>query len=108
MRYVTYSMSTEHIEQQSNRATEHSTGHVTHRSAVLVAGRDEHRRIRTHCLGHHYKNVEIHLPVRNNSSIRNTSFIQNGFFISKMSTTTTISIPTSTKRTMPNRPFPLI
>ena len=48
-------MSTEHTEQQSNRATEHSAGHVTHRSAVLAAGRDERRRIKTFCLRPHYK-----------------------------------------------------
>ena len=52
--YAICSVSTEHTEQQSNRATEHSAGHVTHRSAVLAAGRDERRRIRTHYLGHHY------------------------------------------------------
>ena len=53
-KYAICSVSTEHTEQQSNRATEHSAGHVTHRSAVLAAGRDERRRIRTYCLGHHY------------------------------------------------------
>lgn len=37
---TTCSVSTEHTEQQSNRATEHSAGHVTHRSAVG----DERRR----------------------------------------------------------------
>ena len=52
--YATCSVSTEHTEQQSNRATEHSAGHVTHRSAVLAAGRDGRRRIQTSCLGHHY------------------------------------------------------
>ena len=35
MGYATCSVSTEHIEQQSNRATEHSAGHVTQRSAGL-------------------------------------------------------------------------
>lgn len=38
--YATCSVSTEHTEhteQQSNRATEHSAGHVTQRSAVLAA-----------------------------------------------------------------------
>ena len=39
---------------QSSRAAEHSAGHVTRRSAFLAAGCDERRRIRTHCLGHHY------------------------------------------------------
>ena len=43
--YATCSVSTEHTEQQSNRATEHSAGHVTQRSAVLAAGRDERRRL---------------------------------------------------------------
>jgi hypothetical protein len=33
--YATCSVSTERTEQQSNRATEHSAGHVTHRSAGL-------------------------------------------------------------------------
>jgi len=37
--YAACSVSKEHTEQQSNRATEHSTAHVTHRSAVLAAGR---------------------------------------------------------------------
>ena len=55
VRYATCSVSTEHTEQQSNRATEHSAGHVTHRSAVLAASRDERRRIQTFCLRPHYK-----------------------------------------------------
>ena len=38
VRYATCSVSTEHTEQQSNRATEHSAGHVTHRSACLGSG----------------------------------------------------------------------
>ena len=50
MGYATCSVSTEHTEQQSNRATEHSAGHVTQRSAVLAAGRDERRRYLTFCL----------------------------------------------------------
>ena len=58
VRYATCSVSTEHTEQQSNRVTEHSAGHVTHRSAVLAAGRDERRRIQTRCLGHHYIGLE--------------------------------------------------
>jgi hypothetical protein len=37
--YATCSVSTEHTEQQSNRATEHSAGHVTQRSPVLAGGR---------------------------------------------------------------------
>jgi hypothetical protein len=48
--YATCSVSTERTEQQSNRATEHSAGHVTHSSAGLAAGRDERRRIQTSCL----------------------------------------------------------
>ena len=54
MRSATCSVSTEHTEQQSNRATEHSAGHVTQRSAVLAAGRDERRRYLTFCLRPHY------------------------------------------------------
>ena len=45
MSYATCPVSTEHTEQQSNRATEHSAGHVTQRSAVLAAGRDDRRRL---------------------------------------------------------------
>jgi hypothetical protein len=41
-------------EQQRNRATEHSAGHVVARSAVLAAGRDERRRYLTSCLRPHY------------------------------------------------------
>jgi hypothetical protein len=41
-------------EQQSNRATEHSAGHVIQRSAVLAAGRDERRRYLTFCLRPYY------------------------------------------------------
>jgi hypothetical protein len=52
--YATCSVSTERTEQQSNRATEHSAGHVTHRSAGLAAGRDERRRIQTSCLRPYY------------------------------------------------------
>jgi hypothetical protein len=66
VRYAICSVSTEHTEQQSNRATEHSAGHVTHRSAVLAAGRDERRRIRTHCLGHHYTHVKVTVIVCRN------------------------------------------
>jgi hypothetical protein len=47
VRRAACSVSTEHTEQQSNRATEHSAGHVTHRSAVLAAGRNERRCIQT-------------------------------------------------------------
>jgi hypothetical protein len=47
VRHAACSVSTEHTEQQSNRATEHSAGHVTHRSAVLAAGRDARRRMQT-------------------------------------------------------------
>jgi hypothetical protein len=47
VRYAICSVSTEHTEQQSNRATEHSAGHVTHRSAVLAAGRNERRCMQT-------------------------------------------------------------
>jgi hypothetical protein len=47
VRHAACSVSTEHTEQQSNRATEHSAGHVTHRSAVLAAGRNERRRMQT-------------------------------------------------------------
>jgi hypothetical protein len=50
VRSVTCSISIEHTEQQSNRATEHSAGHVTQRSAVLAAGRNERRRYLTFCL----------------------------------------------------------
>jgi hypothetical protein len=50
VRSATGSVSIEHTEQQSNRATEHSAGHVTQRSAVLAAGRDERRRYLTFCL----------------------------------------------------------
>jgi hypothetical protein len=47
VRRAACSVSTEHTEQQSNRATEHSAGHVTHRSAVLAAGRNERCCIQT-------------------------------------------------------------
>ena len=59
MRSATCSVSTEHIEQQSNRATEHSAGHVTQRSAVLAAGRDERRRYLTVCLRPHYSLIVL-------------------------------------------------
>ena len=59
MWYATCSVSTEHTEQQSNIATEHSAGHVTHRSAVLAAGRDERRRYLTFCLRPHYSKAEV-------------------------------------------------
>jgi hypothetical protein len=50
-------MSTEHTEQQSNRAIEYSVGHVTYRSAVLAAGRNERRYYLTFCLRPYYKLV---------------------------------------------------
>jgi hypothetical protein len=56
--HATCSVSTERTEQQSNRATEHSAGHVTYYSAVLAAGRDERRRIQTSCLRPHYRRVK--------------------------------------------------
>jgi hypothetical protein len=37
------------------RATEHSAGHVTHRSAVLAAGRNERRCSPTFCLRPHHR-----------------------------------------------------
>ena len=57
MRYATCSVSTEHTEQQSNRATEHSAGHVTTCSVVLAAGRDERRRYLTFCLRPYHKYI---------------------------------------------------
>ena len=54
MRYATCSVSTEHTEQQSNRATEHSAGYVIYHSAVLAASRDERRRIRIYYLEYYY------------------------------------------------------
>ena len=64
VRYATCSVSTEHTEQQSNRATEHSAGHVTHLSAVLAAGRDGRRRIQTFCLRPHYTDLYVALCPR--------------------------------------------
>ena len=61
MWYATCSVSTEHTEQQSNRATEHSAGHVTQRSAVLAAGRDERRRYLTFCLRLYHRSGELYL-----------------------------------------------
>jgi hypothetical protein len=54
---ATCSVSTERSEQQSNRATERSAGHVTHRSAVLAAGRNERRCIQTMLPG-----ASLHYP----------------------------------------------
>jgi hypothetical protein len=62
VRYATCSVSPERAEQQSNRATEHSAGHVTLRSAVLAVGRDERRRIQTFCLRPHHSRLEGLLP----------------------------------------------
>ena len=59
VRSATCSVSIEHTEQQSNRATEHSAGHVTQRSAVLAAGRDERRRYLTLCLRPYHTNARF-------------------------------------------------
>jgi hypothetical protein len=48
------SVSTEHTEQQSNRATEHSAYHVTAALLSWQLGSDERRRSLSCCLGHHY------------------------------------------------------
>lgn len=48
--YATCSVSTEHTEQQSNRATEHSAGHVTIALLSWQMDISERRRYTTFCL----------------------------------------------------------
>ena len=74
--YATCSVSIEHIEQQSNRATEHSVGYVTQRSAILAAGRDERRRYLTFCLRPYYTGVTFRVAANNGYLLHATQELQ--------------------------------